>query len=222
MLKKSFKVLLVAFTLLFWWGVAHALPMYYTFEGTITSIENDSLGLVSQAGLIVSSQVSYTFLVDFDEQGFTIYADRPTYIPVDQDINDWFYDELITSPYLYSDYGIFDEIRYYGQNYFGDFTHGSIVMTFNVNAQDSLYYGDAYYVGVGGIGLNSELVTDWQVGDVVRGVEHYRAMNADASRIISSLTLTNITPAPVPEPSTIILFGAGLIGYLGMRRKLKR
>lgn len=31
----------------------------------------------------------------------------------------------------------------------------------------------------------------------------------------------NATPTPTPEPSTMLLFGAGLIGFVGLRRKFK-
>ena len=58
-------------TLLFTLGFAvitQASPIYYTFSGTVTTI-TDPTGIISASGLIVGSEVQYTFLIDFGADG---------------------------------------------------------------------------------------------------------------------------------------------------------
>jgi len=47
-------------------GLVQAAPLYYTFEGNVTSIEQDNAGIIASAGLSVGSNLTYTLLVDFD------------------------------------------------------------------------------------------------------------------------------------------------------------
>ena len=49
-------------------GIARAVPMYYTFEGTVT-VMADGAGIIANAGLELGSKVSYVFLIDFDQPG---------------------------------------------------------------------------------------------------------------------------------------------------------
>jgi hypothetical protein len=45
---------------------------------------------------------------------------------------------------------------------------------------------------------------------------------ANATGAGTSVILTNINVAPVPIPAAVWLFGTGLLGLLGIRRKIKK
>ncbi len=62
-------------------------------------------------------------------------------------------------------------------------------------------------------------------GGVIAGVtsmQFYTNFTAPGSDAGHEYSVAGIDTAPVPEPSTILLFGAGLAGLIGFRRKQKK
>ena len=74
----------------------NAAQMYYTFEGTITVI-NDGAGIIADAGLELGSKVSYTFLIDVDMAGTYTKNDGTVY---PAPIEDNFYTDYISGSIL--------------------------------------------------------------------------------------------------------------------------
>jgi len=60
--------------------------------------------------------------------------------------------------------------------------------------------------------------TDWTTLDFP-GASDTQAKHIDGSNIVGWHDSTSSAPDPVPEPTTILLLGSGIVGLLGFRRK---
>ena len=118
---KRTSIIIAAILTLLLAGHAFADLMYYTFEGTLTSITMDNAEAVLNAELIVTDPVSYTFAVDFEAVGFIKYyngtyitqADIPNHL-------DYFYTYLVGEGYLSSVNG-----GYTPENYVQEYNKGN-------------------------------------------------------------------------------------------------
>lgn len=203
-------------------GIANAIPQYYTFSGTVTSVL-DRTGGIDITGFAVGDQVSYTFIIDFDAPGEHTQYDGDTFPIPDQGYSDYFYAHLLTSissPTLPKYDGIevtnpnIDEFKNHGLDWSGPPPGGPLgKITANSFYNEFIVY-------------KMSLVSDWVVGESVNGQSKsmiYSGNNTWIDLVNMELELTSIRPASVPEPSTMILFGTGIAGIAGtwIRKKKK-
>jgi hypothetical protein len=208
--------LVIVFIMFGMTGVSYATPMHYTFEGDIRLIQTDELGLIEAAGLEMNSKVTYTYLVDLEKPGYYLTNGVVSYISEDTSINDWFFCDLVSKPYLKSIGFEPDKERYRGQSYKGQsYDESNLSLLLNQTAT-----GEMHYIGMREAGYGDGFIQDWKIGQTMGGWEYFIGPgDNNASKYNVLLTLTNIELAPVPEPSTVILFSLGILGLAGVSRK---
>ncbi|MBW1800634.1 MAG: PEP-CTERM sorting domain-containing protein [Deltaproteobacteria bacterium] len=213
-MKKYIFFLLSLFFIVSLAGIAKASPMYYTFEGTLSYINQDDAGFIAGAGLGPGDSIYYIVLVDKDEDGTKTWQNDPP-----QGIPD--------TPYY--------------DNYYSDYIAGSAISNSDANngwteynvAWDYLWTGSeiSKIKGLGDwdyflISSQSGGHFSWVLGETAT-VEDI-AFSTDHSTYSSfsgSLTITVISdtdPTAVPVPATILLFGTGVIALAQFRRKNSR
>jgi len=197
-------------------GTALCVPYLYSFTGNVALVE-DSVGLVEQSGLDVGSSTEYQFVVDLDRQGYII--DFGNYIyPEDSEFYDHYFTKVHSTPYLLSHTDDYNQIRYSSATYDGAYLASGLLSSYGLASIDSPYFGTSYGVSISLVGVAAE---DWTIGQVFRGVEDFMSDSHEHSRIDSRLYLVSIEPAPVPEPSTLLLLASGLVG-LGVYSRRKK
>ncbi len=99
-------------------GSAQAIPLYYTFEGAVSSYPfSDQTGFLDDIGLAVGDTISYTYMIDKDRPDTTTtrYDSRAVNadgVPLHSMVNETYYTELVDSSVfdlvqaLYPDRGI--------------------------------------------------------------------------------------------------------------------
>jgi hypothetical protein len=280
-LGKSF-LALTCFSGIFFYNAVQAVPLYYTFEGTVSGQQfSDSTGYMEEIGLGVGDNISMTYMVDRGRQGTYRTADGEVVerqdrvltspsSPSNFIIQDSFYAELIES-------SVFDlvQTQYPDLGDSGPWEGGGHVHSHYRNGMlqrhdgETALYGRDSSVGSMAMWVYDDIST-WEIGTTRAGSNHTTLIPAEGgnnSRFWSGdLTLSSISTslpsasAPtlmssaaegssngdyatliasagsessmssmggsnshsVPEPSTFLLLGAGLIGIGGVKHLRRR
>jgi hypothetical protein len=215
--------LLASAFLLFAAQRASATPFYYTFDGSLFYAQGTS-------GYVVGQAVHYVVLVDQAQDGYIDYGGFANpYSPIgtpgiDATWLDPFYARYIGGDAIANDGAGMPGNRqshYYGYDYdINGFHIGSL----SVSNADPAGYDYLEFLAAG------RLVSEWTVG--LSGIIGTNIMQDAAGANLtlqSSLTLTGISevnplegaPEAVPEPTTLALFGFGLIGLALAGRKFR-
>lgn len=213
----NIRIILVLFSSLIF-SNSIAAPMYYTFEGNITSITHDNAGAISNAGLSEGSSVTYTLIIDFDaaasETHFGGYIDYDTYV------------DTTSLDYFYVDYIGGDALTEVDGGFYN--TVGPADGTGSMNASEKNWGYETLVGQAGGflhtnsdddqlqlknIGLNA---SDWVIGTTVLVDNWAFDSNNNQSQLFAQVQLTSISPVPVPAAAW--LFSMGLISLVGFAR----
>jgi len=179
-------------------GMSYAVPMYYTYEGTLVTITTTPGGsptYITDQGINPGDNFTWVFLIDFDRPGEKTRNNGETYAA-----GDFYADLIYHSPYFEALNVEYDD----DPNRTAEYNYGWVT-------QYSSGWRSDVYVGPGGsyshldnYGILPISIYDWEVGqvcEVVFTVVDYLALESAAgytTGILTSISDTNPLPGPTP------------------------
>ncbi len=215
---------------------AHADPVTWVMTGTLNSV-NDATGTLAANGVNPSYGDPFTLTFTFDPS-VGPNVSYPTYNQwinnghstltlataggtwsgasyVDQVYNDTSWQSLVGQNYTNN---------YYATQYYGPAFTSNVDSGFTPHYQTSYLYFQFYgYNGpLSGTDWPSAInVADWQYNGIELYLNQYNFNTGQSAFYHLSGTITDVTVGAVPAPGALALLGLGLIGFGGLRRKLK-
>ena len=212
-MKKLFGLLILLCSVLGVSITVQAAPYLYTFEGYGPGSPNFSGTVADDAGLIDAQgfddliNVSFTVVLDLDADGFSTLFNGTVINRTDTSTIDFFYADYQSGPLLagggvYTGPTNYEEYNYGYQR--ADTVEFGLI---HVGSQDSWL---EFYAPLD--------VSDWSLGTSVRVTLKAYAGDTSSTLVIHGVELTDISAVPIP--GAVWLFSSGLIGLVGLRRKV--
>jgi hypothetical protein len=188
-----------------------ATPLYYTFQGSVTSVS------LPDINISVGDPAEYVFLIDHDLDGFytldgnTVWPSSPAH---DEDpIGDPYYVDLIGGGPYFSQYSDHQYERNYG-DYNPD--NGRKGISGSIGLSNTFSMLEVF---------NYSGNSTWMEGENFTGHLLTTGVNSDYREFYLSLTLAKISSSleseAVPEPSPLFLAGFGLLGLLFRKKRAR-
>ena len=222
----SFRIFVIAFTLGLFSQVVQAVPQYYTFNGNVSAFSDTSAQdfINTTYGVGLNDEVSYTFLVDFDLDGFSTFTDNNGFT------SEYVFNDSTTVNILGETITDYFYVEYVGGSGFTELDRPNNPYTYNygfIRSSDdfiqtvySMNFSTENLISIFADGLS----TSFDIGQDFTAVQRWEMSGATGQSIISSnVKLANICDTlsecvTVSEFSSIWLFLTGL-SLLLFRRK---
>ena len=188
-------------------GTINAAPMYYTFQGTATTVTD----IDGSSGIAVNDVLEYVFLIDFELGGEATNLDGSISSIVDVFSS---YEPSVTyneatMDNFYVDYST-------GNAYFGLEGVNNDFLELNAGV-DNYDLGRFIITGGDAIGIASftDPVSSWMIGDTFFSLN---AWGDQSERINGSVSLVNISPVPLPASLTLFCFGLAGLSFASKKK----
>ena len=165
-------------------GTANSHPAYYTFTGQVKTIYSDGAGAIADIGLLDGGYVTYTFLIDFAEQGSITLNDNSVHTYTDTATQDYFFTDYIQGSALAAvDGGFYNDPGHVAEANHGlQYAIPLLWSTISGNSANDL------------LTINSAmLAADWAVGDALNATNQAYDSLGNESLFHADLTLTDIS-----------------------------
>lgn len=198
----------------------YSAPVYYTFEGSVEWM-TEQHDVLDSLNVEIGQRVTHTILVDYDAQGTKTSFEGNTV-----NVEGSFYTEYISGSALTSPNPYYSVNNM--PNYTANFNYGSESIfpndpsynrtTYNFQSSNDHMYlfiqKEIFEIQIGDIFEFNNNITTEEYGDRSQGIWGHVSLTGISS--------TNPAVDPVPEPSTMILFGTGLVGAAGFMIRRRR
>ncbi|TGD71337.1 hypothetical protein E4634_18875 [Mangrovimicrobium sediminis] len=199
-------------------AVGHSTPYYYTFSGYVTDYEDDA-GIIADTldmSTLIGRAVEFVYLIDFGAKGKVTNSTGDVVV-----LEDWS-NETVSMSYFYAQGISGSLIEAKDGGYYntvpGLITQADIQYGYNIADERTITgaVGSGSDDDVFAVSLDGLAVQDWTIGQVVEGLDFANDSEGMASLIYSSLTLTSITPVPIP--AALWLFGSAVLVLGSLKR----